>query len=90
MLAVKNNNNSNKPARLPSMTAEVQNPSLVDQILKPSAKPTYNFAFTDFLKREFKFGLDTGRPTCKAFQQGHCPLGDRCPDKHLHQSNYNK
>jgi cleavage and polyadenylation specificity factor subunit 4 len=65
-------------------------PSPVEQLLNPASHPTYNFAFSDFLKREYRFGLDRNRPTCKAFLQGHCPLGGQCPDKHDHQSNYNK
>lgn len=72
------------------MAAAMRNPSAVDQIMKPSAVPTYNFTFADFLKREYKFGLDSARPICKAFLQGHCPQGDRCPDKHYHHSNYSK
>ena len=72
------------------MAADTQKPSAVEQILIPTAYPSYNFAFADFLKREYHFGLDADRPTCKAYQQGHCPLGDRCPDKHDYRSNYNK
>jgi len=70
-------------------TAEPQ-PSAVDQLLHAATAPTYNFAFSDFLKREYRFGLDPTRPLCKAFLQGHCPLGPQCPDKHDHPSNYNK
>lgn len=43
---------------------------------------TYDFAFTNFLQQEYKFGADPNRPVCKAFEEGHCPLGNRCPDKH--------
>lgn len=51
--------------------------------------PRYNFAFGDLLKREYRFGLDPSRPYCKAFREGHCPLGHTCPDKHQlsHSSN---
>ena len=52
-------------------------------ILDPEAPPPkYNFAFDDFLKKEYRFGLDPGRQVCKAFREGHCPLGAACPDKH--------
>ena len=72
------------------MTTTVSQPSAVDQLLHATTVPTYNFAFSDFLKREYRFGLDPTRPLCKAFLQGHCPLGPNCPDKHDHPSNYNK
>jgi len=72
------------------MTTAGPQPSAVDQLLHAAAAPTYNFAFSDFLKREYRFGLDPTRPLCKAFLQGHCPLGPQCPDKHDHPSNYNK
>ena len=50
-----------------------------------------SFAFDDFLKREYHFGLDPNRPVCKAFIQGHCPLGSSCPDKHTTATpTYNK
>lgn len=65
-------------------------PSVTDQILDPSAAPRYDFAFSDFLKREYHVDLQIRRPVCKLFLQGHCPAGDQCPDKHPRQSNYNK
>ena len=53
------------------------------QILDPAwPAPDYNFAFSDFLKREYRFGIAPNRPLCKPFQEGHCPLGNLCPDKH--------
>ena len=54
------------------------------------SQPKWNFAFDDFLRREYRFGLDPNRPTCKAFLQGHCPQGSNCPDKHPASSSYNK
>lgn len=72
------------------MAVEFQNSSVVDQVMKPSATPQWNFGFANFLKREYKFGLDSARPLCKAFLQGHCPQGDCCPDKHYQRSNYSK
>lgn len=65
--------------------AEVQQSVVVD-----TKFPTYHFAFGDFLRKEYRFGLDSDRPVCKAFMQGFCPLAERCPDKHYHGSNYNK
>ena len=46
------------------------------------AAPIEHFAFSEFLKREYRFGLDPSRPFCKAFREGFCPLGNACPDKH--------
>ena len=51
--------------------------------------PKYDFSFGDFLKREYRFGLDDDRPLCKAFLQGHCPLGASCSDKHHVQPGLN-
>lgn len=72
------------------MNTTPPNPSAVEQILNPTAFASYKFGFADFLKREYHFGVDSDRPICKAYQQGHCPLGEQCPDKHEHRSNYNK
>ena len=51
--------------------------------------PSYDFSFTNFLKREYRFGLDPNRPFCKAFREGHCPLGNDCPDKHQITHSFN-
>jgi cleavage and polyadenylation specificity factor subunit 4 len=51
-------------------------------VVTPAPMPTFNFAFLDFLKQEHQYGLDTHRPVCNAYRQGHCPLGKNCPDKH--------
>ena len=69
---------------------EVQTPVAPDQQLEETAKAQYSFNFSDFLRREYRFGLDPNRPLCRAYQQGHCPLGSRCPDKHHVSSSYNK
>lgn len=45
-------------------------------------KSAYNFAFQDFLKREYQYGLNPDRPICDAYVQGGCPLGKACPDRH--------
>ncbi|MCJ1348612.1 RNA-binding component of cleavage and polyadenylation factor [Peltigera leucophlebia] len=42
-----------------------------------------DFSFADFLKNEHRFGLDPNRPHCKAFREGLCPQGNKCPDKHI-------
>ncbi len=55
-----------------------------------SGEPAYIFNFSDFLRREYRFGLDPERPACKAYIQGHCPEGSRCPNKHHVGSSYNK
>ncbi|KAI4114341.1 MAG: hypothetical protein LQ345_004856 [Seirophora villosa] len=51
--------------------------------------PSFDFAFFDFLKREYRFGLDPNRPLCKPFREGHCPLGNDCPDKHQVNHSFN-
>ena len=63
---------------------------LSQQILDPATTPPFTFAFNDFLRREDRFGLDPSRPACKAFLQGHCPLGNACPDKHTASNSFNK
>ena len=60
------------------------------QILDHSSMPAFSFAFSNFLKREYRFGLDPNRPLCKAFLQGHCPLGNLCPDRHVTSTTYSK
>jgi hypothetical protein len=60
------------------------------QQLEEAGQALYSFNFSDFLRREYRFGLDPNRPSCKAYLQGHCPLGSRCPDKHHVSSSYNK
>ena len=72
------------------MTESPQPTAAPDQKLDALAQATYNFNFSDFLRREYRFGLDPDRPACKAYMQGHCPLGNRCPDKHHVSSSYNK
>ncbi|KAF2187637.1 hypothetical protein K469DRAFT_568798 [Zopfia rhizophila CBS 207.26] len=71
------------------MTTEVQRPLAPDQRSEPTSQPAYNFNFSDFLRREYRFGLDPNRPACKAYMQGHCPLGSSCPDRHHVSSSYN-
>ncbi|KAL7267090.1 RNA-binding component of cleavage and polyadenylation factor [Rhizina undulata] len=64
--------------------------SFSDKILNPQAQHFNDrFAFTDFLRKEYRFGLDPNRKTCALFVQGHCPLGNSCPDKHAVSSSYN-
>lgn len=64
---------------------------LSSRILEHKA-PEYTFAFTPFLFQTYRHGLSPNRPTCKAYLQGHCPLGSACPDKHTSansNSNFN-
>ncbi|RDW75985.1 hypothetical protein BP5796_06806 [Coleophoma crateriformis] len=58
---------------------------LSQQILDHNA-PQYTFSFTPFLANTYRHGLSPSRPTCKAYLQGHCPLGGACPDKHTSAS----
>ena len=63
----------------------------VRRVLDPATTtPPFSFAFNDFLRREYRFGLDPNRPLCKAFLQGHCPAGSACPDRHVPSSSFNK
>ncbi|OJD32890.1 zinc finger ccch type domain containing protein [Diplodia corticola] len=72
----------------PMATAAATLP-LAQRILQPDTQQQFNFNFSDFLKREYRFGLDPSRPICNAFKQGHCPLGNACPDKHPTSSAFN-
>ncbi|KAH7123669.1 hypothetical protein B0J11DRAFT_318480 [Dendryphion nanum] len=71
------------------MMAEVQRPILSDQGPESTSQPDYSFTFTNFLRREYRFGLDPDRPACKAYMQGHCPLGSSCPDRHHVSTSFN-
>lgn len=72
------------------MAVDIQNgtpaaitlPEAMDISPAPPSAPTYNFTFADFLRKEYRYGLDPTRPICKAYLAGHCPLGNSCPDKH--------
>jgi cleavage and polyadenylation specificity factor subunit 4 len=74
------------------MAADVAHTPVVDQLVNPASKPAhYSFSFDDFLKREYRFGIPSDRPVCKAYMAGHCPLGNSCPDKHpAKATQYNK
>lgn len=64
---------------------------LARQILEHQA-PKYSFAFSPFLLENYRHGITPDRPACKAYLQGHCPLGPRCPDRHTSansNSNFN-
>lgn len=72
--------------------AEVLTPAsapVSEQATKP-APFKYTFTFDEFLRREYGYGLDPDRPACKAYLQGHCPEGSKCPNKHHVSSSYNK
>ncbi|KAI5816357.1 hypothetical protein BZA77DRAFT_229217, partial [Pyronema omphalodes] len=40
------------------------------------------FAFNDFLRKEYRFGLDPSSVICPRFVQGCCTMGNSCRDKH--------
>lgn len=47
------------------------------------AQPVYNFAFNDFLQREYQFTVNDRRPFCNEYEAtGYCRLGNECPNKH--------
>ena len=80
----------------PAMAVSTQRRTTAHPINSDSQAPTakgsslsHTFAFSDFLRREYRFGLDPGRPYCKAFREGHCPLGNTCPDKHQITHSFN-
>lgn len=59
--------------------------SVADRIISPSAPRDPNFTsftFSPFLTQSFGFGLASDVPVCKAYREGHCPLGPMCPDRH--------
>lgn len=62
----------------------------IHQIIDHTTTPSFSFAFSDFLKREYRFGLDPNRPVCKAFLQGHCPAGNSCPDRHATNTSFSR
>ncbi|KAL1977118.1 hypothetical protein VTN31DRAFT_3400 [Thermomyces dupontii] len=64
------------------MAADVQ--QMVDQFLSadPAKKTEYNFSFIPYLRKNFGFGLAEDVPVCKAYKEGHCPLGPTCPERH--------
>ncbi|KAG4303486.1 hypothetical protein PCANB_000155 [Pneumocystis canis] len=60
--------------------------STIDKVFKPDYSESV-FSFDNFLKTEFRFNLDPNRPVCRFYIQGHCPLGNTCPDKHFFSKN---
>ncbi|ESZ98739.1 hypothetical protein SBOR_0845 [Sclerotinia borealis F-4128] len=70
----------------PSAFAAQASASAARQILDHKA-PAYKFSFTPFLVNNFRMGISPDRPACKAYLQGHCPLGTNCPDKHATNPN---
>ena len=60
-----------------------------DRVLDPPPLSNSAFAFSDFLRKEYRFGMDTSRRRiCAFFVQGHCPMGNSCPDKHTVSSSF--
>ncbi|KAJ5139482.1 Zinc finger CCCH-type [Penicillium atrosanguineum] len=65
------------------MSADVQSAAARILDAEPTRDPSYNdFTFAPFLRKSFGFGLATDVPVCKAYSEGHCPLGPACPDRH--------
>jgi cleavage and polyadenylation specificity factor subunit 4 len=64
------------------MSAEVH--SAADRIISANIPrdPHFTFSFSPFLTETFGFGLVSDVPVCKAYREGHCPLGPTCPDRH--------
>src|SRR5262245_434860 len=76
------------PSSAPPSRRATSTPPPTTKPARPS-QPVYDFAFTAHLQKEFHYGLDPNRPTCKAYLQGHCPLGATCPDKHAGRTGWN-
>ncbi|PYI28220.1 hypothetical protein BP00DRAFT_428657 [Aspergillus indologenus CBS 114.80] len=58
---------------------------VASRILSPDTPRDPNFddfSFIPFLRSSYGFGLASDVPECKAFHEGHCPLGPACPDRH--------
>ncbi|KAJ5365475.1 hypothetical protein N7517_008361 [Penicillium concentricum] len=65
------------------MAADTQSVAAHILSTEPTRDPSYNdFSFTPFLRKSFGFGLASDVPVCKAYSEGHCPLGPACPDRH--------
>ncbi|KAJ4393140.1 RNA-binding component of cleavage and polyadenylation factor [Gnomoniopsis smithogilvyi] len=67
--------------RSATVTAAAQ---LSEQLLSkttPQQPPT--FAFTPFLQKTYLHSLPADRPICRAYTNGHCPLGTRCSERHV-------
>lgn len=67
----------------PSARATV-NAQIAEQLLSklpPSQPPT--FSFTPFLQKTYLHSLPADRPICRAYTNGHCSLGTRCPERHV-------
>lgn len=64
------------------MTADVH--SAANRIIATDSPrdPNFEFSFKPFLHKTFGFGLASDVPVCKAYREGHCPLGPACPDRH--------
>jgi hypothetical protein len=77
------------PLRLTmSISTPIPNPGpheLAQQIISHQ-NPSYSFSFSPFLLTTQRFGIPHTRPPCKAYLQGHCPMGSACPDRHIAQS----
>lgn len=57
---------------------------LSEQLLaKTTPQQTPSFTFTPFLQTTYLHSLPADRPICKAYSNGHCPLGTRCPERHV-------
>lgn len=50
----------------------------------------HNFTFTPYLLKTYHHRVHLDIPICKAWTEGHCPLGSRCPDRHPPSAATNK
>lgn len=57
---------------------------LAEQLLaRTIPQPPPSFSFTPFLQKTYLHSLPADRPICRAYGGGHCPLGTRCPERHV-------
>lgn len=71
------------PTQRSRIMADVQ--TAITRVIEPGSSRDPNFtkfSFSPFLSKSFGFGLAADVPVCKAYQEGHCPLGPMCSERH--------
>ncbi|KAK9478878.1 hypothetical protein V1514DRAFT_330030 [Lipomyces japonicus] len=79
-----------QPQPQPPLQHQKKQISFKERVLKRQIDSDVKFAFEPFLRKEYQFGIDPSRPICKKFNQGICPLGNECPDRHVRLSAPNR
>ncbi|KAF8434686.1 hypothetical protein BGX38DRAFT_1219135 [Terfezia claveryi] len=89
MPSIATNPSISSPLNISAATAADKILNLSGSSLSYAADQQPKFAFNEFLRKEYRFGLDPNRKVCAFFVQGHCPLDNSCPDKHTASSTFN-